>query len=163
MPTRKIAATPKAEESLLEYLREQVQEAVAPLPGVGRKKMLVSIGWTVKDRVFALVSRQGRIVVRLPDDDAQKELLAIEGAGPWRWGSRTPPRGWLLLPEDRHDDSAFVTKWIERAFRLGHDAPAKPTPRAKKAAIAAVVRDGAPKKRARGGQPARAGSPSKKR
>jgi TfoX/Sxy family transcriptional regulator of competence genes len=111
---------------LLEYLRENVQQVVQHLDGVGRRKMLVSIGWTVKDRVFALVSRQGRIVVRLPDDDAQRELLRLDGAGPWHYGTRAPPRGWLQLPESMHDDTSALKTWLERAWQLGRDSQAKP-------------------------------------
>jgi TfoX/Sxy family transcriptional regulator of competence genes len=86
--------------------------------------MLVSIGWTVNDRVFALVSRQARVIVRLPDESAQRELLAIEGAGPWKFGTRAPPRGWLQLPESMHDDREALETWLHRAWQLGRDAPA---------------------------------------
>jgi TfoX/Sxy family transcriptional regulator of competence genes len=129
------APRPAASPSLLEHLREAVQAAVEPWPGVGRKKMLVSIGWTRHDRVFALVSRQGRIVVRLPDEAARRELSALEGTAPWQFGTRAPPRDWLLLPESMHDDEALLRSWLRRAWELGGEPqasgacrPARPRP-----------------------------------
>lgn len=112
------------------YLREQVQEAVAGLARVGRKKMLVSVGWTVNDRTFALVSRQGRIVVRLPDANVEEALLALDGAEPWRFGKRAPPRGWLLLPEAMHDDAEALKVWLRRAWELNAREPASPNKQA---------------------------------
>ena len=126
-PTKR---NPPALESLLEFLREQVAEAVAGLAGVGRKKMLVSLGWAVKDRTFALVSRQGRVVVRLPDELAEQELLGIEGAAAWKFGTRAPPRGWVLLPEAMHEDAEALRAWLRRAWEL--NARAVPVKAAKK-------------------------------
>ena len=117
-------AGPKAPESLLEFLREQVQEAVRELAGVGRKKLLVSLGWTVKDRTFALVSRQGRVVVRLPEASVEAALLAMEGAEPWKFGTRAPPRGWVQLPEAMHDDAEALRLWLRRAWELNARGPA---------------------------------------
>jgi TfoX/Sxy family transcriptional regulator of competence genes len=104
-------------------LRELVQEAVAGLAGVGRRKMLVSVGWAVKDRVFALVSRQGRIIVRLHDERAERELLDMDGAEPWKFGTRAPPRGWVQLPEGMHEDASALREWLGRAWSLGREAP----------------------------------------
>ena len=121
-----MASKRRAPESLLEYLREQLQELVGGLAGVSRKKMLVSVGWAVNDRTFALVSRQGRVVVRLPDAGAEQELLAIEGAEPWKFGTRAPPRGWVQLPEAMHDDAEELRGWLRRAWELNASgAPVK--------------------------------------
>jgi TfoX/Sxy family transcriptional regulator of competence genes len=129
MPTRKSPAKAKparATDSLLAHLNDAVSEALASLPGIGRRKMLVSFGWTVKDRVFALVSRQGRVVVRLPDEEVRRELLALDGAGPWKYSAKAPPRDWLLLPESMAEDAEQLRAWLRRAWQLGQDAPAKP-------------------------------------
>jgi len=115
-----------APASLIAYLNDVVGEAVCSLAGVGRRKLLVSTGWSVNERVFALVSRQGRIVVRLPDDAAVAELLALDGAEPWKYGTRAPPRGWVQLPEVMHEDAPALQAWLQRAWQLGRDAPAKP-------------------------------------
>jgi TfoX/Sxy family transcriptional regulator of competence genes len=129
-----MATKPAAPESLLEFLREQVQEAVAGLAGVGRKKMLVSVGWAVKDRTFALVSRQGRVVVRLPDARAEEELLAIDGAERWKFGTRAPPRGWVQLPEAMQDDREALRGWLRRAWELNGREAAPRTKKKKKVA-----------------------------
>ncbi|MET0386457.1 MAG: TfoX/Sxy family protein [Polyangiales bacterium] len=131
-PKPKSAALPRAPESLITYLREQVQQVVGRLEGVGLRKLLVSTGWAVNERVFTFVNRQGRIVVRLPDEAAQQALLALDGAEPWRYSQRAPPRGWLLLPESMHDDPDDLRAWLTRAYQLARDTtpkPARKTPR----------------------------------
>jgi 3-methyladenine DNA glycosylase AlkD/TfoX/Sxy family transcriptional regulator of competence genes len=109
-----------AADTLREFLDEQVSAAVRPLAGVGRRKMLVSFGFTVHDRVFALVSRQSRIVVRAPDAEVRAELLKL-GATPWKFSKRAAPRDWLQLPETMHDDSEALAIWLRRAWELGRD------------------------------------------
>jgi 3-methyladenine DNA glycosylase AlkD/TfoX/Sxy family transcriptional regulator of competence genes len=109
-----------AADTLREFLDEQVSAAVRPLAGVGRRKMLVSFGFTVNDRVFALVSRQSRIVVRAPDAALRAELSKL-GATPWKVGTRAAPRDWLQLPETMHDDSEALAIWLRRAWELGRD------------------------------------------
>jgi TfoX/Sxy family transcriptional regulator of competence genes len=81
-----------------------------------------------------LVSRQGRIIVKLPDEEAQRELLALEGAEPWRFGRRAPPRGWLQLPESFHDDPEALERWLRRARSLGRDTTSAPAKRKKRKA-----------------------------
>jgi TfoX/Sxy family transcriptional regulator of competence genes len=123
--------SPPAPASLIAYLNETVSDAVKDLPGVGRRKLLVSTGFSVNERVFALVSRQGRVVVRLPDEALARELLALEGAEPWKYGSKAPPRGWVQLPEWMHDAPDALRTWLERAWQLGR---AEPAPRRRKRA-----------------------------
>lgn len=108
--------------SLIEHLREQIQEAVGRLPGVERRKMLVSIGWMVNARTFTLVSRQARIIVRLTDPSAQEELLALDGAERWQIGKRKPLRDWLQLPETMHDDPETLREWLQRAWALARES-----------------------------------------
>ena len=122
----------KAPESLLEYLREQVQDAVGGLANVGRKKLLVSVGWTVNDRTFALVSRQGRVVVRIPNASVEQHLLALDGAEPWKFGKRAAPRGWVQLPEAMNDDAKELRAWLRRAWTLNANEPASPKKTARK-------------------------------
>lgn len=136
--TRAKAPMPRAADSLLEFLREAIQEAVAPLAGVGRRKLLVSVGWTVNERIFTFVTRQGRIVVRLPDEAAQRELSAIPGAEPWKYSAtRAGPKGWLLLPEAMHDDAEDLRLWLKRAWALNGQLPARKRPAKKKTAVRA--------------------------
>jgi TfoX/Sxy family transcriptional regulator of competence genes len=127
------SAQPLGTPSLIEHLREQVQDAVRQLPGVERRKMLVSIGWMVNQRTFALVNRQARIVVRLAQESARQELLALDGAEPWQFGKRKPLRDWLLLPEAMHDDAEALQAWLKRAWTLAREAG--PKPKRRKAAV----------------------------
>lgn len=128
MPTRSARKSPKSETapaSLIEHLNECVGAALESVPDVGRRKMLVSFGWSVHERVFALVSRQGRIVVRLPDERAQRELSALEGAAPWKFSAKAAARDWLQLPEWMHEDAAQLRSWLTRAWELNRDAKPK--------------------------------------
>ena len=121
-------ASARASSSLIAYLQERVVEGVEGLPGVTRRKVLASDGWFVDDKLFTFVNRQARVVVRLPDAAAADELLATPGATPWQYGKKAPMRGWLLLPEDMHDDAEALRRWVHRAHglvRVGVPAPAR--------------------------------------
>lgn len=115
----------RAPDSLIEHLQDLVQEALDGCAGITRKRMLVSQGWMVGGKTFALVNREGRIVVRFDDPAVQDELLALDGAAGWQFGKKPPMRSWLLLPESLHDDSAAVAFWLRRAW-------AQPAPAGKK-------------------------------
>ena len=76
----------RASPSLLAYLRDEVERAVAPLAGVERKRMFASDGWFVRGSLFALVSTQGRVVVRLPDP-CVLVLVGPAGCGKSTWAA----------------------------------------------------------------------------
>jgi hypothetical protein len=101
-----------------------VQAAADSLSGVVRRRVLASDGWFVNDKLFTLVNRQARIVVRLLDEAAQVELLALEGAGHWKLKNRKPMKDWLLLPESMHDDASAIEAWVRRAWQIVRSAPA---------------------------------------
>jgi TfoX/Sxy family transcriptional regulator of competence genes len=107
-------------------LREVVQRVVDKLDGVERRKVLGSDAWFTRGSLFTLVSRQAKIVVRLADEAAQDELLAIPGAALWRIGKKAPMRSWLELPEAMHDDKKALAAWLKRAWALAPDAKKKP-------------------------------------
>jgi TfoX/Sxy family transcriptional regulator of competence genes len=135
---------PSAVNTLIPHLQEQVQAAVESLPGVARRRVLASDGWFVNDKLFTLVTRQARIVVRLLDQAAQDELLAIEGAGQWKIKNRKPMKDWLLLPESMHDDASAIESWVARAWQVVRSAPAA-SGRAKRKTAAAGTRKKASK------------------
>ena len=64
---------------------------------------------------MALVSRDARIVVKLPDRQAQDALLALAGAECWSIGKKAPMRAWIQLPESMHDDLEALEAWLRRA------------------------------------------------
>lgn len=117
----------RAASSLVLHLRELVHAGAGALEGVVRRPALGNDGWFVNDRLFALVSRQARIVVKVPDAATQKELLAL-GAEPWRIGKKAPMAAWLQLPEVMHDDETALDGCLERSWSLVRAAPA-PKPR----------------------------------
>ena len=94
----------------------------------------------VNARTFALVSRQARIVVRLTEESAQQELLALDGAEPWQIGKRKLMRDWLLLPEAMHDDPDAMQEWLKRAWTEARAAGPRPKRKATKARKAARKR-----------------------
>ena len=110
-----------AEPTLVVHLQELLQAIVDRLKGVSRRRVLASDGWFVNGKLFALVSRQARVVVRLPDVAAQDELLAVDGAEPWQIGNKAPMRGWIQLPEAFHDDEESLALWLNRAWALASD------------------------------------------
>lgn len=104
-------------------LRDAIQRLTARFAGVERRKVLQSDGWFANDRLFATVSRDARVVVRLPDAAAQDDLLAIAGTEMWRIGKKPPMRAWLMLPKAMHADDKAMSTWLRRAFAL--TSPAK--------------------------------------
>jgi TfoX/Sxy family transcriptional regulator of competence genes len=135
-------AAPSGGNTLVPHLQELVQSAADELKGVERRRVLASDGWFTNDKLFALVSRQARIVVRLPDEAAAEELLALEGSGHWRIKNRPPFKDWLLLPESMHDDSDAVTTWVTRAWTVARSTQpsAKSKPKRAKTAAAKTKR-----------------------
>jgi TfoX/Sxy family transcriptional regulator of competence genes len=104
-------------------LEETVDAIVARLEDVEKRRMFASNGWFTRGSLFAFLARQGRVVVRLPEKQAQDELLAVDGATMWRIGKKAPMRAWIAVPEDMHEDRRALGKWLKRAWSL---APSKP-------------------------------------
>ncbi len=102
----------RASSSLLALLKDTVATIAEPMPGVTMKRMFGSDVWLVNGSLFALSMGYGRIVVRLPVSSG--ELLAIDGAGPWVYGTRSPAH-WVMVPEDFHDDVDRLSDWMRRA------------------------------------------------
>jgi TfoX/Sxy family transcriptional regulator of competence genes len=147
--TVKSAAT-RGDGSLILHLQDLVQGIVASYADLTRRKMLVSDGWFVADKAFALVSRDARIVLRIPDPAVQDELLSLPGANAWQIANRAPMRGWIQLPESLHDDEQALRVWLQRAAQLAAALPAKKRP-ARKTGVpksAARSRPAGPRERA---------------
>jgi TfoX/Sxy family transcriptional regulator of competence genes len=108
----------RGSDSLIEHLHDVIADIVRGFGPVEKKKMLVSQGWHTGGKVFTLVNRDARIVVRITDPSAQKELLAIRGAAGWQFGDKPPQKAWLLLPEFMHEDHEALASWLRRAYDL---------------------------------------------
>lgn len=125
------------------HLNELVEDATRGRTDVVKKRMFGCDAYFAGDSIFALIWKTGRIGVKLSDPAAYDELMAIEGAEPWTPGS-SKMSGWVLAPEEFHDDAEVLTPWVLRACRT--QAQARP---AKKAAKKIAAKKTAVKKTAK--------------
>jgi TfoX/Sxy family transcriptional regulator of competence genes len=124
---------PRASASLVLHLQDSLQEIIDGFDGVVRRKVLSSDGWFKGGKLFALVTKQARIVVRLPEESAQNELLSLAGASEWKIGKKAPMRSWIQVPERMHDDADALSQWLKRAWFLAPGTAAAKSRIAKKA------------------------------
>ncbi len=89
------------------------------LPGVSAAPMFGSTGLRYGDRFFAFVGRDGRLVVKLPADQAA-HLVATHAGTPVRAG-RHATREWLSVP---WPDERGAERWgalVDDAYRNAAD------------------------------------------
>lgn len=113
---------------LREHLKQLVAETAMRLPGVTPLKMFGCEAWFSKKQIFSLIWKTGRVAVRLPEQGAFDEAMALEGAEVWSVSEKMKPMAhWVLLPEAFNDDEEAVEVWVKRAHRLaGPKKNAKP-------------------------------------
>lgn len=108
----------------LDRLRERLGEAAATLPDVHWRTMFGAQGLFSDHGIFALVFREGRIGLKLPEQAAFDELLAIEGADTWTVPyEKNPTKHWVLVPTSFHDDAEVLEKWVRKAYELSLTRP----------------------------------------
>lgn len=110
--------------SLVEHLVSLLLERTASLDGVGRRKMFGCEAFFRDGTIFALVWKEGRIALKLPDPALFSELRALPGSHPWSPGAMKMS-SWLLVPEDFHDDEERLDLWVRRAWTCAALAPPK--------------------------------------
>jgi TfoX-like protein len=71
-----------------------------------------------------------RWFIRVPDD-AAKELLAMDGGGPFEVMPGRPMKGYVLLPPRVVNDEAARGKWLQRSLSYASSLPPKAEKRAK--------------------------------
>jgi len=127
-----------ASKDLLLELEAAVDDAAAGLAKVTAKRMFGCHGLFADDSVFALVWKEGRIGVRLPDAGKFTELMQLKGSAPWKAGKMTMSH-WVLVPETMHDDARGLKKWLHTGHALALDMPkaskSKKTKSAKKSPV----------------------------
>jgi TfoX/Sxy family transcriptional regulator of competence genes len=101
----------------LVVLEEILNKATANMDDVTSKKMFGCHAVWVRENVFALVWKHGRIGVKLPDEKSYQTLMATKGSDPWKAGPMTMAH-WVLVPEKFHTDSTEFNKWARRAYDL---------------------------------------------
>ncbi|HZJ52825.1 MAG TPA: TfoX/Sxy family protein [Myxococcaceae bacterium] len=134
--------------TLLLELRSRLDDVTAGLPDVTVRRMFGCDAFLARGSIFAMVWREGRIGLRLPDD-LLPELRALAGTDPWRHRDMVV-RQWVLVPESFHDDADGLAPWVRKA----HAAALQRGP-------ASVKRAPGPSTRRR--RPRKVAAPSRKR
>jgi TfoX/Sxy family transcriptional regulator of competence genes len=97
------------------HLFSVLSDASAELPEVTQKYMFGADALFAASAIYALVW-DGRIAVKLPAGEDFEALWKL-GADPWSPMKSKPMSGWLLVPEELHDDLDGLRVWVERAHR----------------------------------------------
>jgi TfoX/Sxy family transcriptional regulator of competence genes len=105
--------------TLLLELRSHLEGLTADLPEVSVRRMFGCDAFLAGGAIFAMVWRDGRIGLRLPDD-LLPELRALPGADPWRHRDMVV-RQWVLVPESFHDDPDGLAPWVHKAHAAALD------------------------------------------
>ncbi len=74
--------------------------------------------------MFAAIVTDDEVIVKLADDVARAELLAIGGHA-WTYGGKDKPvtmAQWIVVPETFYDDHEQLQRWVIKAHAV---APAK--------------------------------------
>ncbi|HSP20425.1 MAG TPA: TfoX/Sxy family protein [Myxococcaceae bacterium] len=134
---------------LLLELRSNLETLTADLPRVTMRRMFGCDAFLAGGAIFAMVWREGRIGLRLPDA-LLPELRALPGADPWRHRDMVV-RQWVLVPESFHDDPHGLDPWVRKA----HAAALQRGPASTRAKAAPAAARRPKRKKAAGRSPAR--------
>ena len=99
--------------TLLLELRSRLDDLTTGLPQVTVRRMFGCDAFLASGAIFAMVWREGRIGLRLPDEFLA-ELRALPGADAWRHRDMVV-RQWVLVPESFHDDADGLAPWVHKA------------------------------------------------
>ncbi len=117
--------------TLLLELRSQLETLTDGLPHVTVRRMFGCDAFLAGGAIFAMIWREGRIGLRLPDD-LLPDLRALPGADPWRHRDMVV-RQWVLVPESFHDDSDGLSPWVRKAHAAALErGPASASKRTKR-------------------------------
>jgi TfoX/Sxy family transcriptional regulator of competence genes len=105
--------------TLLLELRSRLDDATSGLPQVTVRRMFGCDAFLADGAIFAMVWREGRIGLRLPDE-LLPELRALPGSDPWRHRDMVV-RQWVLVPEAFHDDADGLAPWVRKAHAAALD------------------------------------------
>lgn len=95
-------------------LNAKLEAASETLPGVERKRMPGGYALFAGGKIFANVTLDARIGLKLPVAWCLAELASLPGAAPWKLGQKIM-EGWVLIPESFHHDDGALREWVERA------------------------------------------------
>jgi TfoX/Sxy family transcriptional regulator of competence genes len=94
-----------------------LRTACSTLPNISEKKMFGCEAFFAGERLFALVSNEGRIALKLPDPARYAALAARRGAAPWSPGGRTTMGAWLLVPAELEKPRTLLP-WLQEAHAM---------------------------------------------
>lgn len=101
-----------------------LQEACRSLP-CQIKRMFGGHGaFAPNGGMFAGIVTDDEVILKLADEEARSELIAL-GGKPWTYHGQKKPmvmREWIVIPAEFYDDQDLFAAWARRAHRL---APAK--------------------------------------
>lgn len=113
-------------------------EACAGLPMTIRKMFGGHGFFAPNGGMFAGLVTAEEVVLKLADEQARTELLALGGRA-WTYDGKGKPmtmREWIVVPDAFYDDHDVFSVWARRAHRLApakkKGAPAKGAPAAEK-------------------------------
>jgi len=111
----------------LSELRNLLEASCEGLQEVSIRRMFGCDGFFVRDSIFGLIWKTGRIGIKLADPQLFSEAMSLQGSEPWTAGKRVMSR-WVLLPESFHQDPSTLRSWVKLAHSLVlHPPPAKKT------------------------------------
>ena len=70
--------------------------------------------------MFAGIVTDDEVILKLADEKARSELIAI-GGHPWTYEGKGKPmtmQEWIVVPESFYDDHDLFSTWAKRAHRL---------------------------------------------
>jgi TfoX/Sxy family transcriptional regulator of competence genes len=110
---------PKPTEADKELFRSLLPNA----PGVSERPMFGQLAGFINGNMFLCLFGD-RIAVKLPDDQAA-ELLRVKGAGPFEPMAGRQMKGYVLIPESWHKNTAKAEEWVARSLAFAGSMPAK--------------------------------------
>lgn len=111
---------------------ELLEDACAGLPYTKRAMFGGHGLFAPHGGIFAAVVDEDRLVLKLAEEAARAELVALGGA-PWTYAGKMTMREWIVVPEAFYDEPTTLAAWAARAHRLAPPRAAKKAA-AKKAA-----------------------------
>lgn len=115
----------KATPEVLSELGKVLDHAAEGLKKVTARKMFGCHALFADDAVFGLVWKEGRLGVRLPNEELYSDLMALKGAAPWKAGPMVMSH-WVLVPESMHKASDKLKAWVMQAHELALSSEKKP-------------------------------------
>ena len=125
--------TVKASLEVLAELEELLNSIALGLTKVNGKTMFGCHALWANENVFALVWKEGRIGLKLTDENDFSKLLNLPGAVPWKAGAMTMSH-WVLVPKSFHEKKSALAAWAKKAHAQALTAPRKKVGSKKKTA-----------------------------